>query len=652
MPSAADTRLRRLNSSFYATPSMRNRYVLVADMLVIVVAAVSAFVLRFDWFLGPFRTNFILYAVAAVLVKPVIFHAFGLYARYWRYASIGDVVALLLAVAMTTVAMGALVGASLLFSVIEEFSRSVILIDALLTLFGTGAFRLSIRVIAESRTRLAAPAGVERRSRERRVLIAGAGDAGAIVARELQRNPQMHMVPVGFVDDDAMKIGKRIYGLPVFGSIADTADVVKANDISEVTIAMPTAAGRTVRAVAEACREAGVQSRTIPGVFELLDGQISVSRLRKVEISDLLRRSQVDGTTSAADYITGRRVLVTGAGGSIGLELCRQVARRGPAQLTLLGHGENSLFEAYSHLRHIFPALSTEVVVCDIRDQPRVSRVFSAARPEVVFHAAAHKHVGLMEANPEEAVSNNILGTKTIVDASLACGANRFVLISTDKAVNPSSMMGACKRFAESIVHRAARASGRSFVVVRFGNVLGSRGSAVPIFTQQIERGGPVTITHPEMRRFFMTIPEAVHLVMEAGGLGRGAGLFVLRMGEPIRIVDLVQDLIRLSRAEAEEIPIVYTGIQPGEKLEEALWDVDAQVDPTRHPDVCRVTEAPLIVDDQLDRALSQLSAAVDRGDRLAIETLLASFIPTFRQVASDASRVLPTPTNMKRVIQ
>jgi len=630
---------------------MRNRYVLVADILVIVVAAVGAFVLRFDWFLGPFRTNFLLFAVSAVIVKPTIFHAFGLYARYWRYASISDVMALVLAVAMTTAAMGVLVGAGLLSSVIEEFSRSVILIDALLTLFGTGAFRLSIRVIAESRNRLATPAdGVDRRPRERRVLIAGAGDAGAIVARELQRNPQMNMVPVGFVDDDAIKIGKRIYGLPVFGSIADTADVVKNNDISEVTIAMPKASGRTVRAVAEACREAGVVSRTIPGVFELLDGQVSVSRLRKVEISDLLRRSQVDGTASAADYVTGRRVLVTGAGGSIGLELCRQVARRQPAQLTLLGHGENSLFEAYSHLRFIFSSLPIDIVVCDIRDRPRVSRLFAAAGPEVVFHAAAHKHVGLMEANPEEAVSNNILGTKAIVDAALACGTERLVLISTDKAVNPSSMMGACKRIAESIVHRAARESGRSFVVVRFGNVLGSRGSAVPIFTQQIERGGPVTVTHPEMRRFFMTIPEAVHLVMEAGGLGEGAGLFVLRMGEPVRIVDLVQDLIRLSRADADEIQIVYTGIQPGEKLEEALWDEGAEVGTTRHPDVCRVTEAALMSDDQLEPALSQLSAAVDRGDRRAIETLLATFIPTFRQIAAHAARIPRTPTTMKRV--
>jgi FlaA1/EpsC-like NDP-sugar epimerase len=605
---------------------MRNRYILIADLLVFVLAALGAFVLRFDWFFPHFQREFVVYATVAVIAKPIIFYLSGMYRRYWRYASVHDLIALSLAVSASSVAMGLLVSVGLLIHVIDQFARSVVLIDWLLTLIATGGVRLSVRLIGESRGR----SGPHTEREPRRLLIAGAGDAGAMVLREIQRNPQLGLVPIGFVDDDPAKIGKRVYGLPVFARTSDLAEVVEAHGIDEVTIAMPSAPGSVVRQVAENCQTAGVRSQIVPGVYELLDGNVSVSRLRNVDIVDLLRRTQVRWQGTSGSYVTGRTVLVTGAGGSIGLELCRQVAHRSPGTLILLGHGENSLFDARSHLHEHFPGIKLRLVVADIRNRPRITQVFSRLRPSIVFHAAAHKHVPLMEENPEEAISNNVLGTENIVVAALEAGTERLVLISSDKAVEPLSLMGASKRLAESIVRQAALKHGRAFVVVRFGNVLGSRGSVVPIFHEQIKRGGPLTITDPEMRRFFMTIPEAVALVLEAGGFGRGGELFVLRMGEPVRIIDLAQDLIRLSGLAVQDIPILYTGIRPGEKLEESLWEDGAELGSTEHPEVLKVSEIQPWTSEELDDAIRSLSAAVEQGNPGAIETILGRMIPTF----------------------
>jgi FlaA1/EpsC-like NDP-sugar epimerase len=327
--------------------------------------------------------------------------------------------------------------------------------------------------------------------------------------------------------------------------------------------------------------------------------------------------------------VAGRTVLVTGAGGSIGSELCRQVAHARPASLVLLGHGENSIFDAQVELHERYPGLKVVSVIADIRDRRRIRQVFDRLRPAIVLHAAAHKHVPLMEENPEEAITNNIVGTHHVLEAAIECGAERFVMISSDKAVSPSSIMGASKRMAEMVVRDAARRTGRAYVVVRFGNVLGSRGSVVPHFKRQIERGGPVTLTHPDMKRFFMTIPEAVHLVLEAGGMGRGGELFVLKMGEPVRIVDLAEDLIKLSGLTLEEVPIVFTGIRPGEKLEEALWETGAATEPTPHPDVLRVIEGDNS-GGEISDLLKRFTTAAEQGDYRLIQTLLAHHIPTF----------------------
>ena len=606
---------------------MRNRYVLLCDVPIVGIAAYAAFALRFDWLFPLHRPEFLPFLFAALVVKPVVFLALGMYSQLWRYASVRDLLAVLIAVSVSSVAMSALVAAGVLSGTIFEFSRAVLVIDWLLTLCGTGGLRMAVRLAAENRSR---PRSDAVSSAAKRVLVVGAGDAGAMVVREIRRNPQLGMETVAFIDDDSSKLGKHVQGVPVIGRTESLTEAIERFHIAEVIIAMPKATGRVVRAVAEACRQSGTPSRIVPGVYELLGGHLNVSRLRKIDIADLLRREQITAPPGTGVYLAQKRVLVTGAGGSIGSELCRQIAIANPALVTLLGHGENSIFDMQAKLRETFPTLPVQAVIGDIRDTARLAACFRAARPQIVFHAAAHKHVPLMEENPEEAITNNVIGTSNIVDACIAASVERLVMISTDKAVSPTSMMGASKRLAEMIVREGARRSGRAFAVVRFGNVLGSRGSVVPVFKRQIEGGGPITITHPDVKRFFMTIPEAVHLVLQAGGLSVGGELFVLNMGEPVRIVHLAEDLIRLSGLSAEEIPIVFTGLRPGEKLEEELWERNALVEPTTHPEVLRVREHDPIDASQLAQSLDFLTAAAHSGERLRLEAALAQWIPTY----------------------
>lgn len=606
---------------------MRNRYILLGDILLIALAAFGAFALRFDWRFYLVRHEFTPYLALALVVKLPTFFLFGMYRRLWRYASVKDLVAIATAVLMASIVMAIVVAFALWLRPELEVSRAIVFIDALLTLFAIGGVRLSARLVAEARGK---GDDLDVQKNQRRVLIVGAGDAGVMVVRELQRNRQLGLVPVGFVDDDPVKLGMHIHGIVVLGNLSAIGQVAQARNVDEVLIAMPTSSGAVLRTIAERCREFSLPSRTIPGVFELLDGQVSVSRLRQIEISDLLRRAPITGTVDASAYVTGQTVLVTGAGGSIGSELCRQVAASHPSRLILLGHGENSLFDAQIQLRQAFPNLALDVAVADVRDRTRLMMLFDRFRPQVVFHAAAHKHVPLMEDNPEEAITNNVVGTRNIVDAALSVDVQRLVMISTDKAVAPACLMGASKRIAESIVRNAAVRHGSAFVVVRFGNVLGSRGSVVPFFKRQIEQGGPITVTHPEMRRFFMTIPEAVHLVLQAGGIGRGGELFVLDMGAPVRIVDLAQDLIALSGFKPEDIPIEFTGVRPGEKLEEALWEDGATVEKTSCPSVLRVTESELCAGREISHMVDALSRAASTGDRMNVEAELAHWISSY----------------------
>jgi FlaA1/EpsC-like NDP-sugar epimerase len=503
--------------------------------------------------------------------------------------------------------------------------RSILLIDWLLSLILVGAVRFALRFLGEGPTAPRREGG-----RERKVMIVGAGDAGALFVRELQRNPQLRMEAVAYLDDDVDKQRHEIHGVPVVGTLDDLDHELDSRRVDEVIIAIPSAPGSVLRRVADICRVKNMPFRTMPGIYELLGGTVSVNRLREVQITDLLRREPVTiDRERVGRALGGKRVLVTGAGGSIAGELCRQIARWEPAELALVGHGENSIFEIALELEENFPDISLKAVIADVRDLNRLQSVFDTCQPDIIFHAAAHKHVYLMEINVVEAVTNNILGTLNMVTAARRAGVKKLVMVSTDKAVRPSSVMGASKRMAEMIVLDDTQYGECAFSVVRFGNVLGSRGSVVPLFKRQIEQGGPVTVTHPDMERFFMTIPEAVHLILQASTIGEGGETFVLNMGQPVRILGLAEDLIRLSGLEPyKDIEIVFTGMRPGEKLSEVLWEDGAIYEPTEHPDITRLVEEEIVSGRKLETVVDELIRLAYAGDEEEIIELLDATIP------------------------
>jgi FlaA1/EpsC-like NDP-sugar epimerase len=607
-----------------ATPG---RILFLGDLFLIIVAALGSFAIRLD--LG---RSFLFYLPAAyyliliaLIIKPLVYYAFGLYRRVWAYASTQELQLVVLAVTTASVLVSLAVVVLRALQVLPFFPRGALPIDWLLSLALVGGLRFSSRVLADSRASSGDPNG-----HLRRVLVVGAGDAGALVVREMQKNQQLNLLPVCYLDDDLNKQKRQIHGVPVAGALNDLARVVSVRRIEEVIIAIPSAPGRIVRQVADVCRLKGIPFRMIPGIYELIGGKVNVSRLREVDITDLLRRepARIDDRL-VGESLSGRRVLITGAGGSIGRELCAQVARWGPSALILLGHGENSIFEILVELEENFPSIPMYPVIADVRDLDRLLCVFENLHPQVVFHAAAHKHVPLMETNIDEAITNNVLGTRNVVDVALQYGVERLVMISTDKAIRPTSVMGATKRLSEMLVLDAAHRSGQPFSVVRFGNVLGSRGSVIPLFKQQIARGGPVTVTHPDMKRYFMTIPEAVHLVLQASAMGQGGEVFVLNMGEQVKILDLAEDLIRLSGLEpGKDIEITFTGIRPGEKLSEELWEKWAHYAPTAHPDIVLLAEEEIVGGEDLRSSVDELVRLAREGDAASIVRLLDESIP------------------------
>lgn len=606
--------------------SIRNRFVLLGDIALTVVSVLGSFALRLDVGQLPFYfPAVVLMTAVAVVIKIPVYYFFGLYRRLWIYASTGELRLITIAVTTASVLTSGVMAILIVTgNVLPGMPRSALGIDWLLSLVLIGGSRFALRILAEQSMVSSA------NGKGKRVLIIGAGDAGALVVRELQKSSQLNLTPVGFLDDDPAKQKHSIHGVTVIGVVDELPSIIQLHHIDQVIIALPSASGKLVRQVNNTCRIKGISSRTMPGIYELIGGKVSVNRLREVEITDLLRREHVhvnDEVVGAA--LEGKRVLVTGAGGSIGRELCRQIARRNPSQVVLLGHGENSIFEILLELQQDYPHHIFSPVIADVRNAERLASVFEQHQPQVVFHAAAHKHVPLMEANVVEAITNNVIGTRNVVQAALEANVERFVIISTDKAVRPASIYGATKRLAEMIVLDAAHQSKRAFTVVRFGNVLGSRGSIIPIFKQQIANGGPVTITHPDMYRFFMTIPEAVYLVLQAASMVKGGETFVLDMGQPVRILDLAEDLIRLSGLEPHrDIEISYTGIRPGEKLTEELWDNGTPLIQTAHPDIfCLDTESiPLSLN--LIQTIDSLSALTHAADSDAIIQLLDELIP------------------------
>ncbi len=621
---------------------LRNRAFWAIDVVLMAVIPVIAFLLRTESLddLVRYAAPLWLFTLLVLPLKSSIFIVTRLYNNYWPYAGEAELRLLSFSVASA-------VGAEclLFYGMVVPlgylpvgFPRSMALLDGGLTILFVGGTRLLARLLGDNRSRPngngAAPA--------KRVLIAGAGTAGLMVTRLLQENNEFGLTPAGFVDDDPDKIGKLIRGLKVLGPVSRLADILRADGISQVIIAMPSASGQVVRDVVIACEQCDVESRTVPGLLDLMRGTARVEQFRNIQLEDLLRRGALRTDASdVAALIQGKRVMVTGAGGSIGAEVCRQVLDHRPSEIVLVGHGENSIFAIARELkaRTDSTLLTIAPVVADVRILERMRSVFSTHLPDIVFHAAAHKHVGLMERNITDAVTNNILGTKTILECCLDNNTERFVMISSDKAVNPTSAMGVTKRVAELLVRSFAWRTGRRFTTVRFGNVLGSRGSVVPIFERQIENGGPITVTHPEVRRYFMTIPEAVQLVLQAATMGEGGEVFVLDMGEQIRVADLARDIIRLhGLREGRDVRIVYTGLTPGEKMSEELFYEDEQVGATAHDKirVCRngTHETLGLNPHGLDDTVSRLFEAAGHGNEQQIVELLRILVPQFSRPA------------------
>ena len=612
----------------------RNAHRLVqiaADAALVVLAWWLAFAFRFDGGLqGVYREMFLATLGVVVAIKLAVFIAARFYNKWWRFTSIRDLQAIVIAVVIASILITAVLS---FWQPVHRDSgravpvpRGILVLDFFMTLSLVGGARFAVRSLMErpSRSDL-----VERKGR--RVLICGAGDAGNIMLREMQRNRSFGYTPVGLVDDDTRKAGLRVQGVRVLGTRAELPSILRDTAVDEVIIAMPSAPGSVRREITDACRAVGVPCKTLPGLPELISGEVTVRMLRDVSVEDLLGRAPVRiEFERVSRYLNGKSVLITGAGGSIGSELVRQVLRAGPAKLVMVDHAENNLFEID---RQVSARGRVIPVIADVRDEIVMERIITEHRPSVIFHAAAYKHVPMMELNPLEAIANNAIATAQLSALADRLGVQRFCLISTDTAVEPKTVMGATKAFGERIIESRGGGSSTKFAAVRFGNVLGSSGSVVPIFRQQIAAGGPVTVTDRQMTRYFMTIPEAVQLVIEATGIADGGDIFVLDMGEPVRIMDLAENMIRLSGHEpGRDISIEVVGIRPGEKLHEELFNLDETVQSTRFGGILRATR-PGLDPDALQRGLGVLEALVEEGDteRAAAalwETLGASRVP------------------------
>jgi len=645
---------------------LRNRYLLAADVACWVAIPFVLLSLRLEGFADvprylPAIGEFL---AVAIPIKLAALYSRGLYQRYWRYASVDELIDIVQAVGMAgflTVLIYYFVVMPLTVAT-PDLPRSTPIVDVFMTILQVGGIRFAVRAWERIRHRTAEPRSGDA------VIVVGAGDAGSLIVRELQRNPEARLEPVAFVDDDESKHGWLIHGLQVEGGREDLPRVAKMYSARQVIIAMPTAPGTVIREIRDICEKAHLKAKTVPGMYDILSGKVTVGALRNVEIEDLLRRDPVVTNQAAvAELVRGMTVLVTGAGGSIGSELCRQIARLGATRMILLGHGENSIFDVHNELQARYPAVEYHAVIADIRDTRRIGTIFDRYRPQAVFHAAAHKHVPLMEMNPEEAVTNNVGGTLNLLRHSERMGVSHFVFVSTDKAVNPANVMGMTKLLAEQLVHEFGERTGKAYVSVRFGNVLGSRGSVVPFFQQQIARGGPVTVTHEDIRRYFMTIPEAVQLVLQAAALGGGGETFVLDMGEPVKIADLAADLVRLSGLEVgKDIEIVFTGLRPGEKMFEELFLDGEEYDRTAHEKIFitrngkskalesgRLAELLVVAEDgDVERAQQLLSALVPRQARAQVlqlprpEGAAASVAPIAQAAGRGRGRVgRVTPT-------
>jgi FlaA1/EpsC-like NDP-sugar epimerase len=598
---------------------------LVADAGLIALAWYLAFTLRFDQGVPRYYdTLFRQTILIVVAIKLVVFVLFRFYDRWWRYVSIRDMWSAVRGVTAASLVASLTV---YFFSPVAQvrLPRSVAVMDWLLLLGLIAGTRLFARSVIER------PGTGRLVARGKEVLVVGAGDAGQLTIREMQRNRQLGYTPIGLIDDDPRKKNLRIHGVRVLGTTEELAHILRDNRPDEVLIAIPSASGAARQRIVTVTRENNVPVKTLPGLYELISGETDLAtQIRPVQVEDVLGREPVDVDLEAsASYLENETVLVTGAGGSIGSELCRQIARLGPQRLILVDQGETALFEIERELvdeRGFAPSIP---VLADVKSRTKMRQVFDRYRPSIVFHAAAYKHVPLMEANPLESVRNNALGTRILAEIAVEFGAERFLLVSTDKAVNPKTVMGQSKALCEWIVEAfgAREDIATRFVAVRFGNVLGSSGSVIPIFRRQIANGGPVTVTHPEMTRYFMTIPEAASLVIQAGGIGGRGDVFVLDMGDPVRILDLAKQMVRLSGKEPDrDIAVEIVGTRPGEKLHEELWGAGETAVSTSHPKIMRVS-GPTVDALWLQDELAELERLVREGETLEVVSRLATMM-------------------------
>ncbi len=589
--------------------------------------ATSNMQLQAEWLTKQYPTLLVL----VIIIKITIFGIFKQYRGWWRYVGISDLTGIVRASLVSTILIFGLWVAGLYIDSVRktipnlsDVSQAVFVVDMFCTILLLAGLRMATRLYYEEFRTVEA-------GKLKRFLIVGAGNTGESLLREIHRMSVAEYDVVGFIDDDPAKQGIHIHDIPVLGTVEQLAEICKEKNIEEVAIAMPSATVPQRRRVVQVCQGTKVRFRTVPSMTDLAGGRFRVSQIRDVDINDLLGREAIQlDTDSIETFIKGKTILVTGAGGSIGSEMCRQICRFGPKLLLLVEQAENPLFYIERELREKFPDIAMTAVVCDITDQLRVEGIFEKYRPEVIIHAAAHKHVPLMEGNPGEAIKNNVVGSRTVADAADKFGAGSFVMISTDKAVNPTSIMGSSKRIAETYVQDLNRTSKTHFVTVRFGNVLGSDGSVVPIFKKQIAQGGPVTVTDPEMKRYFMTIPEASQLVLQAASMGKGGEIFLLDMGEPVKIVDLATELITLSGFRpGVDIEITFTGLRPGEKLFEELSIKGEDMQETRHPKIGIWKNIPMDRD-RLRAKIEELIATAKLGERAAIVAKIKELVPEY----------------------
>ncbi|HDQ03483.1 MAG TPA: polysaccharide biosynthesis protein [Deltaproteobacteria bacterium] len=611
-------------------------FMVLCDALIFAIALISAYMFRFEFSPHPFyKAQMLKMLVWVVPFKSIVFIAMGMYSSMWRYTSIRDFWLLARASALATLLIMFFILYAYRF---ENYSRVVFIADGLFTFLLTGAARMAVRsFFSASGSKFGQTANVKHH--KKRVLIIGAGDAGEKILREILDNYKLDYQVTGFIDDDRAKKGRSIHGVRVLGSVDDMAYILERKDIREILIATPSASGDQIRRIVEVCGRCDIPYKILPSMGGLIDGRVSVKVLRDISYEDLLGRPEVNlNIEEIRHYLDGKTVMVTGCGGSIGSELCRQIIKYTPRFLVMLDSSEPNLFQIQMEVQNEKSFGAFQVVLGSVQDEKLMEEIFARYKPEVVFHAAAYKHVPMLEKNPWEAVSNNVIGSRTVMEMAVKHCVEKFVLVSTDKAVRPTNVMGATKRVAE-LVMQSLRGNRTRFMAVRFGNVVGSSGSVVPLFRRQIEQGGPVTVTHPEVNRYFMTIPEAAQMILQAGAMGKGGEVFILRMGTPVKIADMARDLIRLSGREPDvDIKIVYTGLRDGEKLYEELISEGEDILSTHHEKVMVLRSDRLFYKadnltaaaEALNKEINELVKAAERHDAKTIKKKLRQIVPEY----------------------